>query len=100
MGIDCDVVILVDRRRARQEGFFGREMRNFNRIDATAYYPTKPSSAIGGGSLTNVQIKKNSKFVPSLLPSSTLLTPLPQFHRPLPLLDQLHDLIRLGLERS
>ncbi|BGP22877.1 hypothetical protein JCM10295v2_001768 [Rhodotorula toruloides] len=37
--------------------FFGAD---FNSIDATAYYPTKPTSAIGGGSLTNVLIKKNS----------------------------------------
>ncbi|CEQ39921.1 SPOSA6832_01480, partial [Sporobolomyces salmonicolor] len=33
---------------------------NFDRIDATAYYPTKPNTAVGGGSLSNVDIKKYS----------------------------------------
>ncbi|GAA5930806.1 hypothetical protein JCM1841_000191 [Sporobolomyces salmonicolor] len=37
--------------------FFGA---NFDRIDATAYYPTKPNTAVGGGSLSNVDIKKYS----------------------------------------
>ncbi|GAA6026994.1 hypothetical protein JCM8097_006024 [Rhodosporidiobolus ruineniae] len=37
--------------------FFGA---HFDKIDATAYYPTKPNTAFGGGSLTNVEIKKNS----------------------------------------
>ncbi|GAA5868279.1 hypothetical protein JCM1840_005623 [Sporobolomyces johnsonii] len=37
--------------------FFGA---NFDQIDATAYYPTKPDTAVGGGSLSNVDIKKYS----------------------------------------
>ncbi|GAA5844711.1 hypothetical protein JCM5353_005833 [Sporobolomyces roseus] len=37
--------------------FFGA---NFDKISATAYYPTKPNDAIGGGSLDNVDIPKNS----------------------------------------
>ncbi|GAA5822372.1 hypothetical protein JCM10212_004628, partial [Sporobolomyces blumeae] len=32
----------------------------FDKISATAYYPTKPNDAIGGGSLSNVDIPKNS----------------------------------------
>ncbi|GAA6023680.1 hypothetical protein JCM10207_008747 [Rhodosporidiobolus poonsookiae] len=37
--------------------FFGAK---FNKIDATAYYPLRKDTAFGGGSLTNVEIKKNS----------------------------------------
>ncbi|GAA5978865.1 hypothetical protein JCM11641_003594 [Rhodosporidiobolus odoratus] len=37
--------------------FFGAD---FDKISATAYYPTKPTTAFGGGSLNNVNIKKNS----------------------------------------
>ncbi|GAA5947243.1 hypothetical protein JCM3765_001587 [Sporobolomyces pararoseus] len=37
--------------------FFGA---NFDKISATAYYPTKPSDAIGGGTLSDVKIPKNS----------------------------------------
>ncbi|GAA5989393.1 hypothetical protein JCM10908_001289 [Rhodotorula pacifica] len=37
--------------------FFGA---HFSRVDATAYYPTKPSEAVGGGTLTNFDIKKHS----------------------------------------
>ncbi|GAA5862251.1 hypothetical protein JCM8547_007783 [Rhodosporidiobolus lusitaniae] len=37
--------------------FFGA---NFDKIDATAYYPLKPDTAFGGGSMSNVDIKKNS----------------------------------------
>jgi len=34
---------------------------NFDKISATAYYPTKPDDAIGGGTLNDVKIPKNSK---------------------------------------
>ncbi|BGP13929.1 hypothetical protein JCM10213_002573 [Rhodosporidiobolus nylandii] len=37
--------------------FFGAD---FDKIDATAYYPLKPSTSFGGGSMENVNIKKNS----------------------------------------
>ncbi|GAA5888040.1 hypothetical protein JCM6882_000259 [Rhodosporidiobolus microsporus] len=37
--------------------FFGAD---FDRISATAYYPTKPNSQFGGGAMNNVDIKKNS----------------------------------------
>ncbi|GAA5841560.1 hypothetical protein JCM11251_001260 [Rhodosporidiobolus azoricus] len=37
--------------------FFGAD---FDRISATAYYPTKPNSQFGGGTMNNVEIKKNS----------------------------------------
>lgn len=37
--------------------FFGA---NFDKISATAYYPTKPDDAIGGGTLNDVKIPKNS----------------------------------------
>jgi hypothetical protein len=36
---------------------------NFDKISATAYYPTKPDDAIGGGTLNDVKIPKNSKWV-------------------------------------
>lgn len=34
---------------------------HFNRVDATAFYPTKPNEAIGGGTLKDFSIKKYSK---------------------------------------
>lgn len=34
---------------------------HFSRVHATAYYPTKPNDAVGGGTLTNFDIKKHSK---------------------------------------
>ncbi|GAA5871667.1 hypothetical protein JCM3774_003012 [Rhodotorula dairenensis] len=37
--------------------FFGA---HFSRVHATAYYPTKPNDAVGGGTLTNFDIKKHS----------------------------------------
>ncbi|GAA5900354.1 uncharacterized protein JCM6883_002819 [Sporobolomyces salmoneus] len=37
--------------------FFGA---SFDKISATAYYPTKPDDAIGGGTLDDVEIPKNS----------------------------------------
>ncbi|GAA6006391.1 hypothetical protein JCM11491_004938 [Sporobolomyces phaffii] len=37
--------------------FFGA---NFDQISATAFYPTKPNVAIGGGTLRDVKIPKNS----------------------------------------
>lgn len=37
--------------------FFGA---HFNRVDATAFYPTKPNEAIGGGTLKDFSIKKYS----------------------------------------
>ncbi|KAG0666579.1 hypothetical protein C6P46_004245 [Rhodotorula mucilaginosa] len=37
--------------------FFGA---HFSRVDATAYYPTKPNEAVGGGTLKNFDIKKHS----------------------------------------
>lgn len=34
---------------------------HFSRVDATAYYPTKPNEAVGGGTLKDFDIKKHSK---------------------------------------
>lgn len=42
---------------------------NFDKVSATAYYPTKPNTAFGGGSLSNFKIDKNSKWaLPSISP--------------------------------
>lgn len=40
---------------------------SFDKISATAYYPTKPDDAIGGGTLDDVEIPKNSKCASLLL---------------------------------
>jgi hypothetical protein len=44
----------------RRRTVFGAK---FSKISAQAYYPSKPNSQFGEGELTDVEIKKNSKYV-------------------------------------
>ncbi|GAA5835254.1 hypothetical protein JCM9279_004486 [Rhodotorula babjevae] len=53
-GFDLNVRLKIN---VVNPNFFGAD---FSKIDASAYYPTKPNDKVGGGEMTDVSIKKYS----------------------------------------